>query len=289
VRTLRYAPRYSRQELYEGWLDLLGAHGVDPGTVVIDDKWQRSYGENEADEEKWPHLPGFVHRRHGAGQHVLLWLKAWDCEGVPNEECIRTSAGLPVAVDPTNPAYERRLRASVRRMLSPEGYDADGFKIDFTHRIPVGPGLETHGDAWGLELMKQYLGIVHDEAGRVKPDALVVAHAPHPYLADVVDMIRLNDMVDLTLLQPEDDSVLTALRRRAEVARIARPDAPIDTDNWPVPNRDAWREYVRAQPELGVPALYFATAIDITQEPLEAADYALIRASWARYRRGQSH
>jgi hypothetical protein len=95
-------------------------------------------------------------------------------------------------------------------------------------------------------------------------------------------------MIDLTRLPPDSDSVLPALRHRAEVARIARPHAPIDTDNWPVPNRAAWREYVRAQPELGVPALYFATAIDITQEPLEEGDYALIRESWQRYRRGVS-
>jgi hypothetical protein len=288
VRTLRFAPAYARQSHYERWLAALARHGIHPGTVVIDDKWQLSYGENEVDPEKWPDLRRFVRDQHAAGRRVALWLKAWDLDGIPPDECICTEAGLPVAVDPTNPAYERRLRVSVRRMLSGEGYDADGFKIDFTHRIPVGPGLRAHGDAWGLELMKRLLTVIHDEAMHTKSDALVIAHAPHPYLADTVDMIRLNDMIDLTRLPPDSDSVLPALRHRAEVARIARPHAPIDTDNWPVPNRAAWREYVRAQPELGVPALYFATAIDITQEPLEEGDYALIRESWQRYRRGVS-
>ena len=93
----------------------LDANGVDPGIVVIDDKWQASYGDNEVDASKWPDLRGFVDRQHGRGRHVLLWLKAWDPEGVPVEECVRNAANRPTAVDPTNPAFVERLRAGVRR------------------------------------------------------------------------------------------------------------------------------------------------------------------------------
>ncbi len=271
------APGYARQSIYEDALTTLAEHDIHPITIVIDDKWQTAYGLNAVDSDKWPDLPGFVQAQHEAGRKVLLWLKAWDPDGLPLSECVVNAGSVPVGFDPTNPAFERRLREQVANMLSPHGYNADGFKIDFTARIPVGPHLRTYGDAWGLELMRLYLHILYDEAKRAKPDALIMTHTPHPYLADVVDMIRLNDINMGT-------DVNRAMQHRARVARIACPHAIIDTDNWPITNRDAWRRYVQLQPELGVPSLYYASHIDSTQEPLEAEDYQLIRETWARHR-----
>ena len=131
------APDYARQDVYENFLQTLEAEDVNPGIVVLDDKWQLTYGENRADESKWPDLTDFIAKQHALGRKVLLWLKAWDPEGLPLEECVTNAAGLPIACDPSNPAYERRLRSSVERMLSSNGYAADGFKIDFTARIPA--------------------------------------------------------------------------------------------------------------------------------------------------------
>jgi hypothetical protein len=278
------APDYARQNLYEDFLATLAAHELHPGIVVLDDKWQSTYGENRVNMEKWPDVRGFIGHRHAAGQKVLLWLKAWDPEGIPADECVTNAGGMPVAVDPTNPKFERRLRESIRIMLGADGYDADGFKIDFTARIPSGPALRVHGNIWGLELMRCYLAIIHDEAHRVKPDALVMTHTPHPYLADVVDMIRLNDI-------NTGKDVIEAMTHRAKIAAIACPNAVIDTDNWPITNKAVWREYVRLQPSLGVPSLYYASHIDTTREPLDEEDYALIRSAWKEYqdKLGASH
>jgi len=63
---------------------------------------------------------------------------------------ITNAAGVPVAVDSSNPSFERRLRESIRLMLSADGYDIDGFKIDFTARIASGPDLHLLRDVWGL-------------------------------------------------------------------------------------------------------------------------------------------
>ena len=275
------APDYSRQAIYEGFLRALDAADLNPGIIVLDDKWQSTYGENCADESKWPDLSVFIAGQHALGRKVLLWLKAWDTEGLPVQECITNAAGLPIACDPSNPAYERRLRASVWRMISPRGYDADGFKIDFTARIPAGPGLKLFGDTWGLELMHHYLFILHSEAKRIKPEALIMSHTPHPYLQDVVDMIRLNDLNPRKEINP-------AMIRRARVASIACPHAVIDTDNWQMPNKAAWRAYTSLQPELGIPSLYYATHIDATGETLDSEDYRLIRESWALHREKQN-
>lgn len=269
------APDYARQQLYEGFLRALEQHEIDPGIAVLDDKWQATYGENRVDPAKWPDLRGFIDGQHARGRKVLLWLKAWDPEGLPLDACVTNLAGLPVALDPTSAAGERALRDSIDVML--RDYNADGFKIDFTARIPSGPSLQRRGDAWGLELMRRYLGIIYDQTKRIKPDALVMAHTPHPYLADCVDMIRLNDI-------NMNADVLCAMQHRARLVNIACPGVIIDTDNWPIKDRAMWRSYVKLQPELGVPALYFATHIDRTGEPLTEDDYRLIRDTWAAYR-----
>jgi hypothetical protein len=277
-----HAPDYATQASYDAFLHTLAVRDLHPGTLVLDDKWQAAYGENAADTDKWPDLPGFIRARHQAGQRVLLWLKAWSPEGVPLDECITNAAGLPAAVDPTNPAFQQRLRASVRRMLSADGYDADGFKIDFSARIPSGPGFRLHGGAWGLELMRLYLDIIYEEAHTVKPDALVIAHTPHPYLAASLDAIRLNDI-------NTGHDVPRQMIHRARVASIACPEALIDMDNWPVADKAAWLQYLDLRPFLGIPALYYASHIDSTGEPLTEDDYDHIRAMWAEYRAGLYH
>ena len=105
------------QAHYDTWLARLAAGGVHPGTVVIDDKWQRAYGTNEPDPARWPDLAGWIADRHEAGVRVLLWWKAWDPEGLPPEWCVRDGTGRPVALDPTHPEGAAALSSSIRRLL----------------------------------------------------------------------------------------------------------------------------------------------------------------------------
>src|SRR5215212_4003367 len=53
------APDYARQYVYDNFLRTLEAADINPGIIVLDDKWQLTYGENHADERKWPDLLGF--------------------------------------------------------------------------------------------------------------------------------------------------------------------------------------------------------------------------------------
>jgi hypothetical protein len=271
------------QAAYDGFLEALEANGLVPGTVVLDDKWQQSYGANEVDTAKWPDLRGWIATRHERGQKVLLWWKAWDPEGVPPELCIRTSDGAPVGLDPTNPDTRDFLTAMVARLLGPDGLDGDGLKIDFTARTPTGRALAAHGTSWGIALLHELLRVVHDAAKAAKPDALLITQTPHPVFADVTDMIRLNDM--LRIDDPGPAQVVAQMRYRAAVVQAACPELLVDTDDWQVPNLDEWREYVRVKPTLGVPALYYATHLDNTGEPLEQQDYAALRETWDAWRR----
>jgi hypothetical protein len=263
---------HATQANYDAFLGRLARHGVAPGTVVLDDKWQATYGCNEPDTEKWPDLRGWIAERHEQGQKVLLWWKAWDPEGLPPELCVRNADGAPVAVDPNDPATREELRRVVRTMLV--DLDADGFKVDFTGRTPSGRGLQATAGAWGIAALHELLQVFYEAAKEAKPEALVITHTPHPSFADVTDMIRLNDVIGGV-------DLVEQMRFRADVVRAALPELPIDSDDWRVPNKREWREFLAVKPEIGVPSLYYASHLDATGEELDEDDYAALRAVFA--------
>jgi hypothetical protein len=267
---------YATQERYDDFLARLAEHGVRPGIVVLDDKWQATYGANEVDQAKWPDLSRWIASRHADGQRVLLWWKAWDPEGVDPELCVRTGEGVPVALDPGNAAARTFLRDMVHRLLSPQGLDADGFKVDFTARTPAGRALVHNGMSWGIALLHELLATIYAAAKDAKPDALVMTHTPHPSFADVTDMIRLNDMLS--------GEIVPQMTFRADVVRAALPEVPIDTDDWRIHDKRSWREFLEVKPEIGVPSLYYSTHIDATGEELGEDDYAALRRVWGTWK-----
>ena len=303
------AQAWATQSNYQGWLRSLEEQDLHPGTVVLDDKWQLHYGTNELDEAKWPDLPGFIAGQHDRGRRVLLWLKAWDPEGVPPEECIVDEKGQPVEVDPTNPAFRQRFNMQVHRMLAEWG--ADGFKVDFTHLIPRGPSLEQAGalrqrnlkagepyrlgsgeavkspaeGKWGLELLREWLLLLSEAAQSAKPGAVIIAHAANPYLADLVDILRLNDVAGL----PDPSaSIVPDMWHRVRIARAASPYWLLDADNWPCSSREQLRDYITAQKDgrFGIPSLYHARRLGWgkVDQALSEEDYQAIRECWDTYR-----
>ena len=280
------AGELATQATYDSLLARLAAHGVRPGTVVIDDRWQLDYGRGEPDPTHWPDLRGWIEDQHAQGVHVLLWWKAWDPVGVPDAECVVDPAGRAVAVDSGNPAYLARLQETAAWLVSPDGLGADGLKVDFTQRAPMGAALRQHtgpGRTWGFAAVHRLLQALHTGLRDAKPDALLIAHAVHPGFGDVCDMVRLNDL-------SEQDPYRTAvpvveqLRYRAAVARAALPHHLVDTDQWPMPDRRSWLAYVAAQQDLGVPALYYAERMDRTDEKITPDDLKLVARTWAAYR-----
>ncbi|MBB5787293.1 hypothetical protein [Jiangella mangrovi] len=276
----------ARQDVYDELLGVLHEAGVDPGTVVIDDRWQASYGTGAVDRDHWPDLRGWIAKQHASGRRVLLWWKAWDPAGLPADECVTDPAGRAVAVDVANPAYLARLTRIVTELIGPDGLDADGFKVDFTQRAPSGESLRATDGPWGIAALHRLLATMSAAAKAAKPDALVVTHTPHPSFGDVTDMVRLNDVLERDT-SGEPVAVVDQLRFRHAVVSASLPGHLIDTDQWPMPSREQWRAYVEAQASLGpgsVPALYYAESIDNSGEELTADDLALVALTWARYR-----
>jgi hypothetical protein len=267
----KLARDFATQANYDAFLARLHEHDVEPGTVVLDDKWQATYGRNEPDTEKWPDLEAWIAARHDEGRHVLLWWKAWDPEGLPPELCIRNADGAPVAFDPNNAAACEELARVVRTMLV--DLDADGFKVDFTARTPTGRTLQAATGTWGIALLHRLLEVVYTAAKEAKPDALVITHTPHPAFVDVTDMIRLNDVVGGV-------DLVEQMEFRADVVRAVVPELPIDTDDWRVPDKRSWRAYLERKREIGVPSLYYASHLDATGEELDEDDYAALRKAF---------
>jgi hypothetical protein len=281
---MRAAPGYATEANYDAFLAHLATHGIVPGTIVIDDKWQTAYGTCRPDPAKWPDLRGWIARRHADDQRVLLWWKAWDPEGLPESWCVRSEHGTPLGLDPTHPDARDAIRDAVRTMLAPDRIDADGLKIDFTARTPSGVATRHHGALWGIGLLHELLTLVAEEARRVKPEALLIGHTPNPLFGSVVGMIRLNDMIRIDDPDAPVD-VVPQMLYRAAVTRAALPDHLIDTDDWCAPDLETWRRFLAVKTELGVPALYYSTGIDLSGEDFAAEDYAAIRRVFDEWRK----
>ncbi len=286
----RRAMELSTRANYEDWLAALERHGISPGTIVVDDRWQARLGTAEP-SAGWSDLEQFIAQQHGQGRRVLLWHNVWEIERPgPDVSLIMRDEhdellgafGYPMW-DPTAAGFSDRMRALMVGLLAPppHGLGADGLKLDIIHSTPLREVKELAGPERGNALLRRLLRTLYQEAKDVRPDALIESHAVNPYFRDTLDVVRLNDVfTDLA-------SVVDQMTHRARVARAVGFNL-LDTDCWAMPTRDALLEYVEAQPALGIPALYYATLVDRTKEPLRAEDYRRIAAVWERYRRGLS-
>lgn len=269
------------QDNYQRWLDILLDQKIPIGTVIIDSKWQKYFATFEVDENKWPDMRGFIDSCHEKNIHVILWQNAWGTEGLGEDECILRS-GKSIAADPTSPTYLKRLRSGIEYMLSTDSacLNADGFKIDYTNRIPVGAGFKTKADIYGFELQYTYLKAVYDTTKKVKPDCLISLFTANPYYRDVCDMIRLGDLYSV-YGRPVD-----TLRQRAEIVAIAMPSKPIDTDgNFEFSIATDFIQELCEQVKIGVPTIYNAEYVYQHRSFVEPACTKLTDSDYDRIRR----
>lgn len=283
----------ARQSEYDGYLNTLETHGIVPGTIVIDDKWQQAYATCQPDAEKWPDLAGWIRKRQDAGQRVLLWYKAWDTEGASPEACVLDHTGHPVALDPESPAGRKIIQQAAQTMVGELG--ADGIKIDFTASTPAGSALTNAGPSWGIDLLHELLSVLYKSVKDINPDALAITHTPDPGFRDVTDMLRLNDV--LMMDQPGGHTeppnttpgtgTVDTMTHRARVATSACPEVLIDTDGWALPSQAAYQSWTSAQAHLGVPSLYYTDRLDVldpSEQPIPASSLQATAQHWADYR-----
>ncbi len=261
---------FSTEEFAATSLKKLLENNIEVGKLIIDDKWQKEYGLNQPDPEKWSDIRRFIDLQHKMGRKVLLWMKLFDPEGLPAELCIVDSRGRPIASDPTNPKYLDALAGQVRRILSPDSLNADGLKIDFIAQLPDGPGLTWHGEERGVAALDSILGTISRSAYSVKPDSLLQAQITNPWLGRHFNQVRLNDSCD-----SHGMGLIDGMRWRAEMAKILLPLHSIDPDNWPMPSLEVFLRHIEAQVDVaGTVTIHYPATVN--GEPLTEEHYRII-------------
>ena len=184
-------------------------------------------------------------------------------------------------VDPLNKSYIERVSRKIEYILSSKGLDADGFEFDYTHFLPQYRGIEPvtfrHGNKWGIELLHALISIYYKAAKKTKSDALIISHTFNPYFNDIVDMLRLQD------IYTDHKSIVPQMKHRAKIAKLTCPECVIHTDQHPMPSLDAWREYMKFQPQIGNPCLYYVTGIETTHEKFDDQDFVMLSKIWSDY------
>ncbi len=266
------------QEQLEIMMDKLDAYQLDPGTIIIDAQWQDAYSTQMPDLNIWPDLRGFVEKQHARGRKVLLWFRSWYPEGLHQDECINYLY-TACAADPTSEMYRARMKKTLHHLLSSdEGCcNCDGFKIDFSNCMPLGKYVQCHEKGvYGVELLKRFFLMMRDFSKEAKADALINCSTGHPYFDEIVDQCRIHDYSDDSMR-----NCVEVMWHRTRLAKAVMQDVLIDTDaGGPCSHRDFTR-WMKAQPEMGVPDLYYLSSFKGT--PMDEKDIALIRECWKNY------
>jgi hypothetical protein len=247
--TLR-AEELNTQTNMENWLSELEQANINPGIVIVDTGWGTDLVVRP---DRWPHMKQFIDAQHAKGRRVVLWMKLWDPPVAPDANVIRNDRGSPVPIDPTNPAFASLLKKRIQALLSADGLDADGVKVDYSANVPSIDHFMTDPAVAGIELIHRYLKLIHDAATRAKPSAIILAQTANPYFLDVVNMIRRNDG-PYTF---NSDSYARAMEYRGEIATAAGFQWQ-DADGWPIANLQVLTEYLHRLQDFAFPNIFYA-------------------------------
>lgn len=248
------------QDVYMKIAGMIEEHNIRPTILIIDDKWQHTYGDCYPDPERWPDMRAFTDEMHRRGIHTLLWFRLWGGEGLPEDE-VMPGGGIPYNsitlnyapyADPTNEKYRARLKKLLHLLLSDEEgcMNCDGFKLDYSLVMPYGKTAKSSGGQYGAEMTKRLYKLIYETAKEIKPDALINASPCHPYFAEVCDMARLHDYAWDCRNETEQ------MRLRAKLFDAALPGVLIDTDSVNFTDEEDAMRFYRAMPEVGIPDIY---------------------------------
>ncbi|WP_298061842.1 glycoside hydrolase family 31 protein [uncultured Rikenella sp.] len=125
--------------------DLL-ANGFPAGILMVDDNWQRYYGNFDFKAERFPDPKGMIDRLHGKGFKVMLWISPFVSPDSPEFREAQAAGylirqkgsdkaalipwwnGFSACYDLTNPKAFDHLRQTLKRLQ--DEYGVDGFKFD---------------------------------------------------------------------------------------------------------------------------------------------------------------
>jgi hypothetical protein len=270
-----HANSLATQANYTKWVNELVQLSIPIGTVVIDDKWMKTYGGLEIDEQKWPDMKRFVDEQHAHGRHVLLWIPVAQGEGLPDKWTVGGVDKKSGLADVSNPEYDAYLRKQIHYLVAEIG--VDGFKEDWIGVPRDFSHAQQHANLFGMEFVHRFQSILFDEAHQAKPSAMIETQTPNPLFRDSSDVLRLNDIYSGTR------NVAEVMKVRAQIAHLAGWDL-VDTDNASTTTLAEWWKYMQAQPSIGIPSLYFVTETAVTHEKPSNLQWRDLGLLWTKYR-----
>lgn len=128
------------------YADDIIANGFEPGILMIDDNWQRYYGNYDFKAERFSDAKGMIDRLHSQGFKVMVWICPFLSADTPEfrhaekkgylikrkggseAAIIRWWNGSSACYDLTNPEAMQYLTAQLKN--TQEKYGIDGFKFD---------------------------------------------------------------------------------------------------------------------------------------------------------------
>lgn len=125
----------------EAYADAILANGFKPGVLMIDDNWQRYYGNFDFKSEKFPDAKAMIDRLHKQGFKVMVWVSPFVSADSPEYRELKSKGllvgggrvtewwnGWSAVYDLTNPDAMNYLQAKLK--AAQEKYGIDGFKFD---------------------------------------------------------------------------------------------------------------------------------------------------------------
>ena len=134
---------------------------------MLDDKWQSAYRDERARRGEVARPCRLDRRAARAWAASAALVEGVGPEGLPPELCIRNPDGVPLAVDPGNPATREGLRRQLAALLSADGATATVSRST-SRRTPRQGRLERRRRT-GSALLHELLATVYaaaKEAGR---------------------------------------------------------------------------------------------------------------------------
>ncbi len=266
------------EKIYTHFVDDMEKANLHPKLLIIDDKWQQTYGNQYPDTGMFPDLRGFIDgmlENHDI--HTMLWFKLWDREGLDDDMLMYDPKDKRMAVDPTNPKMRERLRDILYTLLSSdEGCcNAYGLKLDYAFWQPVGREAKSYDGKYGVELFLEYIRFIYETAKEIKPEAIINASPCHPLFAEYVDHARLHDYY------PDLRRCFEEFKFRADCYTTAIPNALVDTDGAAFRTQRDTMRWMRLAPKIGIPDLYCFTCFPCLK--LTDEDWAVVARTWKAY------
>ncbi len=202
------AVEHFSQEALETIYGEMRASGMQPGTFVVDDKWEGEYGVLTHDEERFPHFEQFLDRVREDGLNVGLWAAFLRCDnpathGLDTSHMLCGPDGTPVTrgnlgheyylFDVSQEIVRERLTYTAQQFM--RRYRPDLVKFDFGYELPAQSFSAPKIREWGGEiLLVKALELVIGAMREVNPDVVVMYYNLSPLLTEYVDLHSTDDM-----------------------------------------------------------------------------------------------